>query len=410
MAVARPKPFVSDEPGSAPSAGRSTRTGSGDAEDRCRRMRDACRLTNLSAGGRVEAMLAVGHDAMVGRVTLQTIADRVGVSRMTVSNAFSRPDQLSAELRDTILGVANELGYAGPDPAARSLARGSAGTVGVILTESLAWAFDDELASRFVGAIATELAPTGKALTLLTSGGDGEFVPARDVALDGAIAYLCSDNSAALEWLLKRGLPLVYVDHTPRPGFDSVNIDDEGGARLAAEHLVEQGHRHVGIVASAKHEPTGWVDNPFDSDEPTSLARLRGWFDVLGAASVEPTVVRANIFEDGAAERATHLLLAQDPRPTALLCFSDVIAYGAVRSIRHHGLDVPGDVSVVGFDGTHLAERMEPPLATVRQDPVEKGRAAARALIERMGGSTNRARRVRLDVEFVAGGSTAPPR
>ena len=76
----------------------------------------------------------------MGRVTLQTIADRVGVSRMTVSNAFSRPDQLSARLRDQILGVADELGYVGPDPTARALASGTAGAVGLLLSDTLPYA------------------------------------------------------------------------------------------------------------------------------------------------------------------------------------------------------------------------------------------------------------------------------
>ena len=357
----------------------------------------------------METLRPISQDAPVGRVTLQTIADLVGVSRMTVSNAFSRPDQLSAELRDKILEVAAELGYAGPDPAARGLVRGSAGTVGIVLTD-VAPAFDDEVAARFVGAIAAELAPTGKALTLLTSGGeDDDFVPARDIALDGAVAYLCDDRSPALGWLLKRQLPLVFVDHTPRPGFDSVNVDDREGARLAAQHLIDLGHRRIGIVASTKQQPTGWATDPLDTHEATSLARLQGWYDALGRAGIEAPVVQANLLTADAAERAAGLLLDRDPRPTGILCFSDVIAYGAVRAAEARGLHVPDDVSIVGFDGTRLAARMGPPLTTVRQDVVEKGRAAARALVRRMAGSSGRARRVRLPVELVVGGSTGPP-
>src|ERR1039458_4452240 len=86
----------------------------------------------------------------MGRVTLQTIADHLGVSRMTVSNAFSRPDQLSATLRDRVLAVADELGYAGPDPTARALASGTAGTVGVLLSETLTYALTDEVAMAFL--------------------------------------------------------------------------------------------------------------------------------------------------------------------------------------------------------------------------------------------------------------------
>src|SRR4029078_9291251 len=92
------------------------------------------------------------RDGAMARVTLQTIADQVGVSRMTVSNAFPRPAQLSAALRERILRTATELGYVGPDPAARALARGTTGAVGVLLTDSLTFAFTDEVATGFLSA------------------------------------------------------------------------------------------------------------------------------------------------------------------------------------------------------------------------------------------------------------------
>ena len=113
----------------------------------------------------------------MGRVTLLTIAERLGVSRMTVSNAFSKPDQLSAALRERILAVADELGYVGPDPAGRALARGTAGTVSVLLTETLQEALTDEVAMTFLGAIAGELAPTGLSLTLLSASPAGAVPP-----------------------------------------------------------------------------------------------------------------------------------------------------------------------------------------------------------------------------------------
>ena len=87
----------------------------------------------------------------MGKVTLQSIADRVGVSRMTVSNAFSRPDQLSAHLREKILAAAEEVGYVGPDPAARALARGRVGSIGLLLTDRLGEAFQDAVATEFLG-------------------------------------------------------------------------------------------------------------------------------------------------------------------------------------------------------------------------------------------------------------------
>ena len=113
----------------------------------------------------------------MARVTLQTIADRLGISRMTVSNAFSRPDQLSDSLRKRVLAAAEELGYVGPDPAARALARGSTGAVGILLTDSLKYAFTDEVATNFLGAVADELAPSGRALTLLSTNEHDDVVP-----------------------------------------------------------------------------------------------------------------------------------------------------------------------------------------------------------------------------------------
>jgi DNA-binding LacI/PurR family transcriptional regulator len=131
----------------------------------------------------------------MARVTLQTIADRVGVSRMTVSNAFSRPDQLSADMRRTILAAAADLGYVGPDPSARALARGTTGAVGVLLTNVLGEALTDEIAMTFLASIADELAPTGRAMTLLSATPSSTIVPARDVAMDGALVYSCDPDS-----------------------------------------------------------------------------------------------------------------------------------------------------------------------------------------------------------------------
>ncbi len=186
----------------------------------------------------------------MARVTLQTIADQVGVSRMTVSNAFSRPDQLSATLRDKILAAADELGYGGPDPAARALVSGSAGTIGVLLSDALTYTLTDDVAMAFLAGIADELGPGGRALTLLPAAPTDGSMPARDVAIDGALVYSCHDDSSAVSWLMRRRLPVVFVDQAAAPGIPSVNVDDRSGARAAAQHLVDLGHRHVGIVTT----------------------------------------------------------------------------------------------------------------------------------------------------------------
>lgn len=343
----------------------------------------------------------------MGRVTLQTIADRVGVSRMTVSNAFSRPDQLSAQLRETILAAADELGYAGPDPSARALAKGSTGSIGIVLTDSAVTAFTDEVATRFFSAIAEELAPTGLALTLVPAVELNGHVPARDVAMDAALVYHCDPRSPALSWLQKRGLPIVLVDQFPLDGVASVNVQDRSGAAAAAAHLVELGHRHVGVVSFAVTGPHGITPpEPIDSEGFGSRERLSGWLDALRPAGITPTVYRTHDAVDGGYD-ALDALLAADPELTAVLCFSDVMARGVLLAAQDRGLPVPGRLSVVGFDDTPLASRLRPALTTVRQDVVEKGRLAAAALVALLAGD-DRPAPVVLPTELVVRDSTGP--
>ncbi len=352
----------------------------------------------------------------VPRVTLQTIADRVGVSRMTVSNAFSRPDQLSEQLRGTILRAAQELGYAGPDPAARALARGTTGAVGVLLTSSLRYAFDDDVATGFLAAVAGELAPTGLAITLLSSVAVNDVIPARDVAMDGAVVYSCDPDMSAADWLTRRGLPLVFADQEPTAGVGCVNVDDRGGARSAARHLVDLGHRRIAVMTAALGSTPGFLSDPLDGLDATKYVtreRMLGYLDVLGPAGVAPVVHRQLHSDDEEAYAAALTLLDRDDRPTGVLCFSDVIAHGVVRAAEELGLDVPGDLSVVGFDDSPLARRLRPQLTTVRQDVAEKGRLAAAALrsaiAQRRERTTETVEHVLLPTELVVRESTAAP-
>jgi DNA-binding LacI/PurR family transcriptional regulator len=352
----------------------------------------------------------------MGRVTLQTIADRVGVSRMTVSNAFSRPDQLSAKVRDEVLAVAQELGYVGPDPAARALASGMAGTVGVLLSETLSYSLTDEVAMAFLASISDQLTPSGLSLTLLSAAVEGDIVPARDVAIDGAIVYSCNPDSSAVSWLMRRRLPLVFVDQAPAPGITSINIDDRLGARAAAQHVVDLGHRRVAIVTTGYGGEYGVLTDPLAATAAyTERQRLLGWLDALEAARIAPTVVRLpHDNPDQTGYSAAQTLLDHGERPTAVLCFSDAIALGVVRAVQDRGLRVPGDISVVGFDDNPVSRRTSPSLTTVRQDVDAKGRAAAAALtvaIERARTRPpGRGRHLVLPTELVVRDSTAQAR
>ena len=348
-------------------------------------------------------------------MTLQTVADRVGVSRMTVSNVFSRPDQLSDELRRRILAAADELGYAGPDPAGRALARGRTGIVGMMLTDSLEYAFTDPFATDLMAAITAELAPSGVALTMLVSRPQGDTIPARDVPLDGAMVFSCSEPSLSVDWLRRRKLPIVFIDQDPADDVTCINIDERGGASAAASHLFELGHRTFGIVTTYADEPLGPISiDRLHEGKYGTRERTLGYVDFLAEHGITPTIVNAGRSNQPAGVTAGEWLLdvpAAD-RPTALLCYSDTLAFGVLRTARRLAIDVPGELSVVGFDDIRLASTSTPPLTTVHQDIDAKGHAVAAALTElieqKVRGEAIVPRRIVLPTHLVVRESSAP--
>jgi DNA-binding LacI/PurR family transcriptional regulator len=196
-----------------------------------------------------------------------------------------------------------------------------------------------------------------------------------------------------------------------------VNIDDRGGAAAAARHLVGLGHRRIAIVTTGTSGEFGVLgDLRGAGTSHPERERLRGWSDVLSGAGIEPVVVRTEHGDPVASGAAAgELVFGRRVRPTGVLCFSDALAVGVMRAARDEGLDVPGDVSVVGFDDSPLARQVDPELSTVRQDVAVKGRAAVAALIGQIdaaaeGVPTPANQRVLLPTELIVRASTARPR
>lgn len=344
----------------------------------------------------------------MARVTLKTIAEHVGVSRMTVSNAFSRPDQLSGDLRARILSAADELGYAGPDPAARALARGRTGVVGMVLTDSPRDAFTDDVAVGFVRAVAGSLADAGYSLVLLHSSGDIGVVPARDIAMDGAIVYSCDTATSAFATLRERRLPIVNVEGSPHPGVPDIGIDNATGASQAAQHLVDLGHTRVAIILAALDADNAPASSISLETESTTIAgRMDGWMRPLAQAGIDPILVGtpALAIDELLRERIDRML---DDPPTAVLAFSDLAALEVMERAKDRGLRVPEQLSVIGFDDNPIAARVSPALTTVRQDVDAKGEAAAHTLLGLLR-EEEAASPPPLPTELVLRASTAPP-
>ncbi|MEX0853454.1 MAG: substrate-binding domain-containing protein [Bauldia sp.] len=235
----------------------------------------------------------------------------------------------------------------------------------------------------------------------------------RNALVDGFILNLLEDVEL-IEPALRRKLPFVVMDIDGGPAFSSVRIDDRGGARQAAQHLVDLGHRHFAIVSVLRqmglapilHGPAE-AHHRLVAGYPPDRERLSACAEVLAGAGIpidDVPIVEINSNEDMAA--GVSLLLDSAPETTAVISIAgDPQALAVLDQARRRGIAVPGDLSIVGFDDNPEAALADPPLTTIVQPVGEKGRVAARILFE--GGPP---RHVVLPVTLVVRGSTAPPR
>lgn len=350
------------------------------------------------------------------RATLTQIAGEVGVSAKTVSNAFNRPDQLSAGLRTRILETAERLNYGGPDPLARAFRKGRSGMVGVIYANRLSYAFDDPAAVAFLGGVSEVIEPEGMGLTLIpgsASGYEEEHHIARTM-IDGVVAYSLASDDPALHNAHQRGLPIVTVDQPRLPNAPWIGIDDERAAAEIAQHVVDLGHRHIGIISFGMnrhpdrsiHDLARLPDMTFE----VSSRRMAGYASVLlnaGGKERVPVVHMADSTEDEGANGA-RLLLDHHPAITAIICLSDRLALGAYAELGERGLAIPQNISMTGFDDVPLARHINPPLTTVRQPHREKGRLAGQRLVALLGSSNAEPEHL-LPYTFVQRESTASP-
>lgn len=349
------------------------------------------------------------------RPTLARIASELGVSVMTVSNAYNRPDQLSRGLRERILEKARELGYPGPDPLARGLRTGRAGALGVLYDTWPSYVFEDPSAVAFLRGLS---GATGRAFmgVLLIPRPWPEEGARLDAGLaDGFVVYSVSDVDPQLKIAIAHR-PTVIVDQPRLGDVPFVGIDDEAAAASAAAHLLELGHRRIAILTFALVrdgvEGFAGVDRQRSTKYAVTRARLSGYRKTLTAGGLEwedIPVYECHHPYPGRADLAVGRLLDRKPRPTALLVTSDILALASLRVAKARGLRVPGELSIIGFDDVPRARAANPPLTTVHQPHVEKGRRAGELLLKLISGERAPTPQP-LPTELIVRGSTRPPR
>lgn len=325
------------------------------------------------------------------RVTSVDVAQRAGVSQSTVSLVLSGKSRgrVSERTEAAVRAAADALGYR-PNVAARALRTGAARTVGLVVPDVTHPFFGLVLRGAQVAAW-----EAGYAVALVDVANDRDWQLASVEALsagpvDGFLYFAVDPPDPPGEYAV---VIEAAPEHVPW-----VRLDAEGGSDAALGHLLELGHRRIGHLASGVEGSTFGM-------------RRERWRAALTGAGVDPAaeLIATAVFTFEDAERAAGELLDLAEPPTALFCDDDILAGGAYLAARERGLDIPGDLSVMGFDDLPFARVLSPPLTTVRADGELLGAMAFEALAARMAGGDPEPGQV-LPVELMLRESTAAPR
>jgi DNA-binding LacI/PurR family transcriptional regulator len=326
--------------------------------------------------------------------TIVDVAARAGVSKSLVSLALRGDPRVRDEKRRAVLRAAEQLGYR-PNAVARSLVSKRTNVIGVMLSD-----LHNQYFVEVVDGIEEE-ALSAEYRALINTGGR---MPEREWEALETLLQLRTDGVILAGTVLPTSrilaaassVPLVLVARTSRSAaVDSVANDDRAGARVAVEHLVSLGHRHIAHVDGG--------------DGAGAQARRRGFLEAMGDMGLASSAVvaRGDYTEAGGAS-GIDLLLARGRPPTAVFVANDLAAVGALHALERKGLRVPEDVSVVGYDNTALAALGHINLTTIDQPRRKLGATAVRLLLERLEKGRRRARHVVLPPSLVVRGTTAP--
>jgi LacI family transcriptional regulator len=331
-------------------------------------------------------------------MTIRQIAELAGVSIATVSRVLNGRDDVAPETRDLVRQVIREQGYTA-NRSARGLSAGRTGLVGILVP----MVFPAYFAGILAGA-AEALTERDLPIALSPTGGEHD----REVSVidrlhgltDGALIILPEESGEELERLQDNGYRFVVIDPLMplAERIPSVSAAHTSGADQAMQHLLGLGHRRIAHIAG----PSGWV---------ATEDRRRGYHAALAAAGILPDprlTVEATPEISHGQDAAGHLLNLPDP-PTAILCFNDNNAVGAIQAARARGLRVPEDLSIVGFDDVEGATIVTPKLTTVRQPLAEMGRTGVSLLMRMLAGERFETLHVELATRLVVRESTAPP-
>ena len=312
------------------------------------------------------------------KLTLEDIGRLAGVSRSTVSRVINDQSSVSADVRERVQEVIRRTGFI-PNVAARSLATHRTGVLGLVIPSRVHSIFEDPYFGMLIKSISRATNATRLTLALFlfeTEEEETEVYP-RALAgglVDGVILTASRMGDPLLARLVEGGLPFVMIGRPDREDKISyVDVDNVGGARAAAVHLCNLGHRRVAYLGAPTTTTSG-VD------------RLRGFSEGLATCGIpmDPDLRVDGDYSEQSGYEAMGKLIPE--RPDAVFVASDTMALGALRALRESGVSVPQDIAVVGFDGLPASERSVPSLTTIRQSVTGTGSAAVHLVLDLVSG------------------------
>ena len=335
---------------------------------------------------------------MSKRVTIKDIAREAGVSHSTVSRALARDPRISDATRERIIRIAQTLGYE-RNELARALIRGALKAIGIVIPD-ITNPFLAEIARGVSNAADQE----GYGLVVCNTDRKEEkeleaIQLLRRMRVPGLILASIGSNPPYLDMLKKLDTPYILVSRIC-PALDAsyVVIDDENGARIATEHLVSLGHKHIAFIGGSP-------------DLKTTQDRVRGYKKALSKYGLpeNPNWICLTGSTQAAGREAARQILLNSPRPTAILAENDITAIGVMETADAIGLAIPRDLSLVGFDDISYSSLPRIQLTTVAQPAVEMGQAAAKWLIEAIENRSHSELHLVLPPRLVVRASTAAP-
>jgi len=311
---------------------------------------------------------------MVKRITLKDVAAHAGVSYQTVWRVINAKKEVKPETRVRIQAAVEELGYH-PDAIARSMAVGRTCTLGCIAPNLTDYTF-----ACLIEGAKSEAQKHDYFLIAMSAERENEVGALCDDMLSRRVDGLMAINPHAderyryFEKLISKSVAIVYSgDHPRNKGVSSVQVDDESGGYQATRHLIELGHKQIAMVTGPRNE-----DCVQD--------RITGYQRALEEANLgtPSKIILTGDWSASSGYQAVKQLLESGISFSALFAQNDRMAVGAIQAARDHGLQVPNDMAVVGFDDMPLASYFDPPLTTIHQDIFEIGRQTASLLINRV--------------------------